>query len=61
MTLCVCGHAEFLHTNQSCLKWFTGCGCTVFYPDDGGEHGGPCTVARAENYDGFYATWKKWI
>lgn len=51
---CVCGHAEFLHTNCGCLKWFLGCGCPAYQPEDGNEHGGPSTVVRNEHYEGRY-------
>jgi hypothetical protein len=52
---CVCGHDEFLHTNQSCLKWFLGCGCTSFHPDDGEEHGGDVFgEGWGSAYDGQY-------
>jgi hypothetical protein len=50
---CVCGHAEFLHTSLGCLKWFRGCGCASYHPDDGSDQG--TLVVPSEPYEGIYA------
>lgn len=31
---CVCGHAEFLHAPDGCLRYFLSCRCSGFTPDD---------------------------
>lgn len=48
---CVCGHQELVHI-PGCLKWWLGCNCIAFEPDDGLEHG--VLSVRTETYDGRY-------
>ena len=53
MTPCVCG-CDCTHP-EHCPH-----GCTCPHPDDGGEYGGPTTVARTESYNGVYAN-RRWV
>lgn len=53
MTPCICGHAEFLHGDSGCLKWFLSCGCPAYQADDGTEP--PAVIPKTETYQGIYA------
>lgn len=56
MKPCLCGHAEFLHTNTGCLKWFLGCNCDAFVYDDGtdGDKAMPGPRHDSDPYAGIY-------
>lgn len=53
---CVCGHAEFLHSDKGCMKFFLGCNCVTYEADDGLPTPGSCCSPdhRSDPYEGIY-------